>query len=37
MTIHVKLAKRWDQLLAKVHSIPDFEDFLQPPSSSSLL
>jgi len=34
---HVKLAQRWDQLLAKVRNIPDFEDFLQPPSSSSLL
>ena len=34
---HAKLAQRWDQLLTKVRNIPDFEDFLRPPSSSSLL
>ena len=37
MAIHAKLAQRWDQLLAKVRNIPNFEDFLRPPSSSSLL
>ena len=37
MATYAKLAQRWDQLLAKVHNIPDFKDFLRPPSSSSLL
>lgn len=36
-TAHIKLSKEWEQLLAKVCAIPDFEDFLQPPSCSSLL
>ena len=37
VTEHVKLAQRWDQLLAKVREIPEFENFLRPPSSVSLL
>ena len=37
MAMHAKLAQRWDQLLGKVRNIPDFEDFLRPRSSSSLL
>ncbi|KDR69832.1 hypothetical protein GALMADRAFT_103931 [Galerina marginata CBS 339.88] len=35
--VHVQLARQWDQLLAEVRSIPDFEDFLKPPPSSILL
>ena len=34
---HVKLAQEWNELLAKIHAIPKFEDFLQPPSCSNLL
>jgi hypothetical protein len=34
---HVKLAKEWNELLAKIRTIPKFEDFLQPPSCSKLL
>ena len=37
MATQARLAQRWDQLLAKVRNIPDFEDFLRPPSSSYLL
>ena len=37
MATHARLARRWDQLLAKVHNIPEFKDFLRPPTSSSLL
>jgi len=36
-TSHVKLAKEWDKLLADIRTIPEFEDFLQPPSFSNLL
>ena len=31
---HAKLALEWDQLLAKVRTLPDFEDFIQPLSYS---
>jgi hypothetical protein len=34
---HIKLAKKWDQLLTKVRAIPNFEDFLRPASCSTLL
>ncbi|KAH6904715.1 CHAT domain-containing protein [Coprinopsis sp. MPI-PUGE-AT-0042] len=34
---HLKLARRWDDLLKTVRSIPGFESFLQPLSCSSLL
>lgn len=34
---HVKLAQWWAQLLAKVREIPEFENFLRPPSSVSIL
>ena len=34
---HVKLAQKWNELLAKIRTIPKFEDFLQPPSCSNLL
>ena len=36
-TSHVKLAKEWDKLLADIRTIPEFEDFLHPPSFSNLL
>jgi hypothetical protein len=36
-TSHVKLAKEWDELLADIRTIPEFEDFLRPPSFSNLL
>ena len=32
----VKLAREWDELLEKVRILPDFEDFLQPLSSSTI-
>ena len=32
----VKLAREWDELLEKVRTLPDFEDFLQPLSSSTI-
>ena len=35
--IHVKLAQKWNELLTKIRAIPEFEDFLQPPSCSNLL
>ena len=28
---HVKLAQEWNELLTKIRTIPEFEDFLQPP------
>ena len=34
---HVKLAQKWNELLTKIRTIPNFEDFLQPPSCSKLL
>ena len=34
---HIKLAKKWNELLTKIHTIPNFEDFLKPPSCSKLL
>jgi hypothetical protein len=34
---HVKLAKKWNELLEKIRTLPKFEDFLQPPSCSKLL
>ncbi|KAJ3543667.1 hypothetical protein NMY22_g3058 [Coprinellus aureogranulatus] len=34
---HVKLAKEWDRLLGEVRSKPGFENFLQPPTCSTLL
>ena len=34
---HVKLAQEWNELLTKIRTIPQFEDFLRPPSCSSLL
>jgi hypothetical protein len=34
---HVKLAQEWNELLAKIRTIPGFEDFLHPPSCSNLL
>lgn len=37
MTGHVKLAQRWAQLLAKVREIPEFEKFLRPLRSVSIL
>jgi tetratricopeptide (TPR) repeat protein len=33
-SINAKLALEWDQLLAKVRTLPDFEDFIQPLSYS---
>jgi len=37
VTGHVKLAQQWAQLLAKVREIPEFENFLRPPRSISIL
>ena len=34
---HIKFAKEWDKLLADIRTIPEFEDFLRPPSFSNLL
>jgi hypothetical protein len=34
---HIKLAQKWNELLTKIRTIPNFEHFLQPPSCSSLL
>ena len=34
---HVKLAQKWNELLANIRTIPKFKDFLQPPSCSNLL
>ncbi|TEB22371.1 hypothetical protein FA13DRAFT_1778788 [Coprinellus micaceus] len=34
---HAKLAKLWDELLAKARSIPGFESFLKPLSCSTLI
>ena len=34
---HVKLAQEWNELLAKIRTLPNFEDFLQPPTCSNLL
>ena len=34
---HLKLARRWEELLHEIRSIDGFHDFLQPPSISSLL
>ena len=34
---HVKLVQEWNELLTKIRTIPKFEDFLKPPSCSSLL
>ncbi|KDR86154.1 hypothetical protein GALMADRAFT_109669 [Galerina marginata CBS 339.88] len=37
VTTHVKLAQKWDELLAKVRGIHGYEDFLRPPSYLTLL
>ncbi|KAF8806730.1 hypothetical protein BYT27DRAFT_7140109 [Phlegmacium glaucopus] len=37
ITIHVRLTQEWDGLLAKVRTLPNFEDFLQPLCSSTIL
>ena len=34
---HVSLAKEWNELLQEIRSIPQFQDFLQPPQVSNLL
>ncbi|KAJ2935683.1 hypothetical protein H1R20_g1408, partial [Candolleomyces eurysporus] len=34
---HTRMVKEWDELLATIHGIPGFEDFLQPTSYSQLL
>ena len=34
---HVKLAQKWNELLTKIRTFPEFEDFLQPPSCLKLL
>ena len=34
---HIKLAQEWNDLLTKIRTIPEFKDFLQPPSCSKLL
>ena len=34
---HIKLARQWEELLQDIRSIDGFRDFLQPPSTSSLL
>ncbi|KAF8885229.1 hypothetical protein CPB84DRAFT_1850430 [Gymnopilus junonius] len=34
---HLELAEEWDQLLAKVRTIPRFKDFLRPPRCTDLL
>jgi len=34
---HVELAKEWNQLLDEIRALPDFSDFLRPPTASSLL
>ena len=33
---HARLALEWDQLLAKVRTLPDFENFIQPLSYSAI-
>jgi hypothetical protein len=37
MATYAILAHQWDELLTKVRNIPYFEEFLRPPSSSTLL
>jgi hypothetical protein len=34
---HIKLAQKWNELLTKIRTIPNFEHFLQPPSCLSIL
>jgi tetratricopeptide (TPR) repeat protein len=34
---HVHLAKKWNDLLSEIRSIPKFKDFLQPPNASDIL
>jgi len=34
---HAELAKEWNQLLDEIRALPDFSDFLRPPTASSLL
>ncbi|KAF8961815.1 CHAT domain-containing protein [Flammula alnicola] len=34
---HVQLAQEWEQLLARVRAIPEFEDFVRPPKCSNIL
>ncbi|KAF5320590.1 hypothetical protein D9611_013755 [Ephemerocybe angulata] len=34
---HVKLADEWTKIIDTVHAIPQFNDFLRPPSTSTLL
>jgi hypothetical protein len=34
---HIKLAQKWNEILTKIRTIPQFEDFLQPASFSKLL
>ncbi|KDR84600.1 hypothetical protein GALMADRAFT_133860 [Galerina marginata CBS 339.88] len=34
---HVKLVREWNQLLEKVHELPEFQDFLRPLSYSTLV
>ncbi|KDR69226.1 hypothetical protein GALMADRAFT_104178 [Galerina marginata CBS 339.88] len=34
---HIALAQEWDSLIAKVHTLPGFEELFQLPSSSTIL
>jgi len=36
-TRHAELAKEWNQLLSEIQALPNFYDFLRPPTASSLL
>ncbi|KDR66276.1 hypothetical protein GALMADRAFT_148025 [Galerina marginata CBS 339.88] len=37
VSIHIKLAQEWERLLAKVREIPNFQDFLRPPTCSTMM
>ena len=34
---HAELAKEWNELLDRIRTLPNFSDFLRPPTASSLL
>ncbi|KAF8901389.1 CHAT domain-containing protein [Gymnopilus junonius] len=37
VTAHVKLAEEWQTLLTRVRKIPNFQDFLRPPTCSTMM
>ena len=35
--MHIELAKDWTSLLEEIRALPDFQNFLRPPTATSLL